>query len=361
LGVAEIAFTAVPQRRGTAYEEVEVRKSRILFGVFVASAALILSGCAASGSTPAKSSAAKPKSGGPFTLQIVQTTPSFSYLPLDVIEHATGATNDLTISTTDANGGAAASQLFSAGTGQILVSGGDGPARLLQTGVADVTVIASLQQNNPFVIVSKKGSSIKNIKDLEGKTIGITGVGSETEVSIQSELVKAGVPLTSVHLIALGSIPALIAALDQGSVQAIPVESPYLETEQASGDVQIVDDLRSMNYPSSLVVARTKDVEANPGAYCAFNASLKAAMEKLYTDHPYALSEAAALLGPTGGTQSQLKEQLNEYLKDSWTRNIIFTQAQYNTLKRVLTTSGEFQTAGFPTFAGMTKSAPKCK
>ncbi len=224
-----------------------------------------------------------------------------------------------------------------------------------------MTVIASLQRNNPFVIVSKKGSSIKSIKDLRGKTIGVTGVGSETEVSIQSELVKAGIPLSSVHLIALGSIPALIAALDKGSVQAIPIESPYLETEQSSGDVQIVDDLRTMNYPSSLVVARTSDVEANPAAYCAFNASLKQAMDKLYGDHPYALSEAAALLGPSGGTTAQLKEQLNEYLKDSWAKDITFTQAEYNTLKRVLTSSGEFPTAGFPTFTDMTKSAPKCK
>lgn len=338
-----------------------MKKSRLLvLGLTAAAAALVMSGCAASGAATPKA-ASTSKAGGPYTLQIVQTTPSFSYLPLDVIEHATGATNNLTISTTDANGGAAASQLFSAGTGQLLVSGGDGPARLLQTGAAQVTVIASLQRNNPFVIVSKKGSSIKSIKDLKGKTIGVTGVGSETEVSIQSELVKAGIPLSSVHLIALGSIPALIAALDKGSVSAIPIESPYLETEQSSGDVQIVDDLRTMNYPSSLVVARTSDVEANPGAYCAFNASLKQAMDKLYGDHPYALSEAAALLGPTGGTTAQLKEQLNEYLKDSWAKNITFTQAEYSTLKRVLTSSGEFPTAGFPTFADMTKSAPKCK
>jgi NitT/TauT family transport system substrate-binding protein len=344
-----------------AYEEVDVKKSRVLVGVIVATAAIILSGCAATSATPTKKSTTAAKPAGPFTLQIVQTTPSFSYLPLDVIEHATGATNDLTISTTDANGGAAASQLFSAGTGQLLVSGGDGPARLLQTGAAQVTVIASLQRNNPFVIVSKKGSSIKSIKDLQGKTIGVTGVGSETEVSIQSELVKAGIPLTSVHLIALGSIPALIAALDQGSVQAIPIESPYLETEESSGDVQVVDDLRTMNYPSSLVVARTSDVEANPAAYCAFNASLAQAMDKLYGNHPYALSEAAALLGPTGGTSAQLTEQLNEYLKDSWAKDITYTQAEYATLKRVLTTSGEFSTTGFPTFADMTKSAPKCK
>ncbi len=337
-----------------------MKKSRLIVGVTAVAAALLISGCSAS-VTAAPKPTTTAKSAGPFTLQIVQTTPSFSYLPLDVIEHATAANNNLTISSTSANGGAAASQLFAGGTGQLLVSGGDGPARLLQTGAAQVTVIASLQRNNPWVIVSKKGSSIKSIKDLQGKTVGITGVGSQTQVSIQSELVKAGVPTTSVRLVALGSVPALIAALDQGSVQAIPIQSPYLETEQSSGDVQIVDDLRGVNYPSSLVVARTSDVEANPQAYCAFNASLKEAMQKLYSDHPYALAEATALLGPSGGTAAQLSEQLNEYLKSSWSENIAFTQAEYNTLKRVLTTSGAFPTEGFPTMTEMTKSAPKCK
>ncbi len=108
-----------------AYEEVDVKKSRLLvLGVTAAAVALVMSGCAASGAATPKA-ATTSKASGPFTLQIVQTTPSFSYLPLDVIEHATGATNNLTISTTDANGGAAASQLFSAGTGQLLVSGGE--------------------------------------------------------------------------------------------------------------------------------------------------------------------------------------------------------------------------------------------
>ncbi len=108
-------------------------------------------------------------------------------------------------------------KLIDAGKADFGIADGIDVASQIDLG-RDAQGIMALVQRPLGGLITKTSDHITDPKQLEGKTVGITGVGSETEVSIQSELVKAGVPLSSVHLIALGSIPALVAALDQGSV-----------------------------------------------------------------------------------------------------------------------------------------------
>jgi ABC-type nitrate/sulfonate/bicarbonate transport system substrate-binding protein len=290
---------------------------------------------------------------------LIETTPAFSYLPLYALEHDTAPARNLTIHETDVTGGGVANQEFTGGQGDLLIAGADSPVRLTQTGAASVTVIAAIQGYDPWVIVSKAGSPYTTWASLKGKSIGITSAGGQTDVVIRQQLVQAGVSISSVHLVALGSTPALLAALAKGSVQAVPTQAPYLQQEQAAGSIQILDDLRTQTYPSAVVTARTSAVEKNPAPYCTFIAALKDSMQKIFTDPAYATKEATAGFG-VSTSPALIQTELGLYIKSSWQQNAEFTQAQYDTLKTVLTQSGEISATNYPTYQTLTEHAPSC-
>jgi NitT/TauT family transport system substrate-binding protein len=69
-------------------------------------------------------------------------------------------------------------------------------------------------------LVVPEDSDVKDVEDLEGKNIGVTARGAVSETFARTMLKEAGVDPDSVTYVAVGPLPAQIAAFQQGAIDA---------------------------------------------------------------------------------------------------------------------------------------------
>jgi len=95
------------------------------------------------------------------------------------------------------------------------------------------------------MVASKEAGSIKSFKDLKGKNLGVTELGSGTHALSKYLLLRAGVPDTSVHFIPVGAADTFIAAIQHGTIDAGMTTEPTISRLVATGDAKVLVDLRT--------------------------------------------------------------------------------------------------------------------
>jgi NitT/TauT family transport system substrate-binding protein len=88
------------------------------------------------------------------------------------------------------------------------------------------------------VTMVSKGSPIRDVKDLEGQTIGINALRGVAEVMIKNSLEKQGVDPDSIKLLEI-PFPDMPAALERKQVDAVLATEPFLSAILAAGGRQI--------------------------------------------------------------------------------------------------------------------------
>jgi NitT/TauT family transport system substrate-binding protein len=95
------------------------------------------------------------------------------------------------------------------------------------------------------MISSKLAGSVKSFKDLRGKNLGVTELGSGTHAISKYLLLKAGVPVDQVHFIPVGAADTFIAAMQQGHIDAGMTTEPTISRLLATGEGKVLTDLRT--------------------------------------------------------------------------------------------------------------------
>jgi NitT/TauT family transport system substrate-binding protein len=88
-------------------------------------------------------------------------------------------------------------------------------------------VTGALLPNHRFYSASGSRRFIRSVSDLRGAVIGIPGFGSTAHWEIAALLDQHGLTVSDVKLIAIGSNPALFAALETGKVDAAMLSSYF--------------------------------------------------------------------------------------------------------------------------------------
>jgi NitT/TauT family transport system substrate-binding protein len=111
-------------------------------------------------------------------------------------------------------------------------------------------------------LVVPKGSSIKSVQDLPGKTIAVNALRGLAEVVISRSLEKQGVDYHKVKLLEV-PFPEMPAALAAKRVDAALLTEPFLSAVLAEGGTQI--DAPSVetvpNFPNGVYVAADKYIQ----------------------------------------------------------------------------------------------------
>ncbi|MCZ9880231.1 ABC transporter substrate-binding protein [Arthrobacter sp. B2a2-09] len=79
-----------------------------------------------------------------------------------------------------------------------------------------------------------KDSPIKQLSDLAGKTIGVSGLGGAGELSLRVALDKSGVDSSHVKFLEV-PLDSMLNSLERGQVDAINTISPFTNAAEASG------------------------------------------------------------------------------------------------------------------------------
>jgi ABC-type nitrate/sulfonate/bicarbonate transport system substrate-binding protein len=129
-------------------------------------------------------------------------------------------------------------------------------------------------------------SSITSVKDLIGKSIGTTALGSGHELAEEVWLVKNGVNPSQVKFVPLGSVPDILAALESGSIAAGGLSYPVWASAQTDPHLHF---LGLAPIPPSPDVVNSQWAKGNANTIVAY---LEGTIEGFYS---YVTNEKAAL------------------------------------------------------------------
>lgn len=132
-----------------------------------------------------------------------------------------------------------------------------------------------------FTLDALPTSGITSIKDLSGKTVGISSPSDPPSLALQSELAANNVPVSSVHFVTVSFAQAQ-QALKNHQVDATVETEPYkTQNAQAIGARPVVDIFGSSsgfaNFPIAAYVSTAKYVNAHPKEIAAFQKAMVAA------------------------------------------------------------------------------------
>lgn len=182
---------------------------------------------------------------------------------------------------------------------------------------------------------ASSASGITRIEDLSGKTVAIPARKAQLEVVIAGELEKAGIdPVAGVNWVVLDFTSA-VAALNNGTVDAAGLVSPFTAEALDGGAVQL--SAPSVGFfeegATGLWTAGTSTIEAKPEAIAAFQRAIVKSNEYA-TEHP-----EEAIQAGLDYTESKLK--VDEVKLPVWPTEV--TQENLELPNRKMVTLGFLQ------------------
>lgn len=121
------------------------------------------------------------------------------------------------------------------------------------------------------VISTKNADKYQSMKDLSGKSLGVTSFGSSTDFLTQALAGQAGT--TGYTKVKVGAGPTFIAQLQQGSIDAGMTTDPTIAQLESSGDGKVLVEMRTEEgtkaalgglYPASSLYMSCDYVQKNP-------------------------------------------------------------------------------------------------
>jgi ABC-type nitrate/sulfonate/bicarbonate transport system substrate-binding protein len=298
-------------------------------------------------------------SGGKKTYHLTAlTTTTFGELPLNIAVDDIAPKYGLTVTLQNVNGGGTISTEFQGGTGNLALTDAGAAIRLEQKNAVTggVTIFGTNIANLDYAIAAKSSAPYSSLAALKGKTIAITSPGALSQYAVAWAVQKiAGLSTTDVKTVPLGPAQTILQSLQHGAVDAGTLYDPALSAGLADKSIKIVQDLRQYPFATGVFVARQNDLKADPTPYKLFLQSYNQAIAKLDASPSYALQEAEKYYG-TGATTATLKAELATSEKYYW-RTSTFPESLFNSTKQLLIESGDFKSAGFPTYQQITQNA----
>jgi NitT/TauT family transport system substrate-binding protein len=139
---------------------------------------------------------------------------------------------------------------------------------------------AETEEEDWQTLVVPKGSPIKGVEDLPGKTIGVNALRGLAEVVISRSLEKQGVDYREVKLLEV-PFPEMPAALAQKRVDAALLTEPFLSAVLAEGGTQIdapsVETLPS--FPNGVYVAAEQYIAENGDVVDRFSRAMNKSLD----------------------------------------------------------------------------------
>ena len=153
-----------------------------------------------------------------------------------------------------------------------------------------VKVVVGESAGMPYSIVARKGLKLPKVeagypdalKGLAGKRLGAFGLGSGSEWFFRMLLRGAGVDLSSVTFMGVGAAPTQLAALQNGTIDAVIMADPAQDIAARTGIGDIIVDVRKPG-------VGPKEIVSLSGTFM-----VKVASDALIAEHPELVSRFVA-------------------------------------------------------------------
>jgi NitT/TauT family transport system substrate-binding protein len=222
---------------------------------------------------------------------------SFYYLPLTLaLQLGYFRAEGLDVTLSDFAGGALALQALGAGSVDVVSGAYEHTisqhmrGRMLQSFV--------LHGRAPQIAVGVSTRAMPGFRspsELRGKRIGVSSLGSSTQMLASLVLGRAGLPAAEVSYVGVGSSAGALAALRAGQIEAISNLEPVMTMLEHKGEVKIVSDTRTLKgtqevfggtMPSGCLYAPLEFVQQHPVACQALANAMVRALKWMRTAGP---------------------------------------------------------------------------
>lgn len=214
----------------------------------------------------------------------------FYYLPLTIAERR-GYFRDegLNAEIVDFPGGAKALQAMVGGSADVVSGAYEHTITMQAKGINIESIVLQGRYNGIVLGIRKdKAASFKSLKDLKGMKIGVTAPGSSTNHFVNNLLTRNGLKPDDVSIVGVGASAGAVAAIKQGSVDAISNLDPVINILETEGDIVVVVDSRTAKgmkevyggaYHAGSIYAMVDWVKKNPNtAQAVVNAMVRASL-----------------------------------------------------------------------------------
>lgn len=222
---------------------------------------------------------------------------AFAYLPLTIAEQlgyfkAEGLDLDITEFVDDAR----AQQAATSGTVEVCAGAYEHTLNLqARQQMFQSFVLQGRAPQIAFGVSIKTMPNYKLVAELKGKKIGVSALGSSTDLLVSRVLGQVGLKPGDVNLVAVGSGVGALTALRSGQVDAISNVDPVMTMLEQSGDVRIIRDTRTLKgtsevfggpMPAACLYAPLEFVRKNPNTCQALAHAVVHGLKWLQTAGP---------------------------------------------------------------------------
>ena len=169
-----------------------------------------------------------------------------AYLPLTIAERRGYFTNEgLDVEISDFAGGSRPLEALVGGSADIGCGAYEHTLYMASKGLS-IKAIA-LQANSFGLVVGiqkDKAAAYRELKDLKGMKVGVTGPGSASHAGLKMLLSKVGMTDNDVSVIGIGGGGAAVAAVTSGKVDAVANFDPSISLLQRDGAIKTILDTR---------------------------------------------------------------------------------------------------------------------
>jgi NitT/TauT family transport system substrate-binding protein len=151
-------------------------------------------------------------------------------------------------------------------------------------GAADLKIVADSVSASPNsnMVMTTPNSSVKTVKDLAGKKIGIPAPGTASDTMTKAVMKANGVDFSKVQWV-LTPFTDMATALSKGDIDAAYMPEPFITNSAKSvGAVPVVDVASgpTEDFPIGGYAALAKFTSANPKTVAAFQRAMKKATDE---------------------------------------------------------------------------------
>jgi NitT/TauT family transport system substrate-binding protein len=151
--------------------------------------------------------------------------------------------------------------------------------------------------NTILVVAPAANGTVHRLADLQGRRIGVSNLGSGSQLFLNYLLAVNGLQPTDVSTIAIGVGAPSLAAIEQGQVDAAVVVGGAINVLlRAHPGLAILADTRTpegsrrvfgpASFPGSLLIAEESWLQANPGTARRFVRAVKQGMQWMGSHSP---------------------------------------------------------------------------
>lgn len=141
----------------------------------------------------------------------------------------------------------------------------------------DLRILADISQygvhgHKGYVYAVRADDTIREVKDLKGKTLATMGFGSQPDLAMRVQAKKAGLDLAKDATIVQVPVPAMLANLRERKVDLVQLLPPFYALGKTKGDIRVLFFSQDVWGPSQIlfVAARAEFVAKNPRRLQAF-------------------------------------------------------------------------------------------